>query len=95
MNNERHHLLEVRNLGLLLFCCVFISDYTLKMEGTTDQNELCLLCEERLIESENVCVKKGMSTLVEASKKRGDDKWQKWVNLSTIQVHIKGKKRLY
>lgn len=75
-----------------MFCFVFISEYTLKMEGTTDQNELCLLCEERLIESENVCVKKGMSTLVEASKKRGDDKWQKWVNLSTIQVHVKCRK---
>ena len=64
------------------------------MEGTTDQNELCLLCEERLIESENVCVKKGMSTLVEASKKRRDDKWQKWVNLSAVQVHVKCR-RLY
>ena len=75
-----------------MFCFVFISEYTLKMEGTTDQNELCLLCEERLIESENVCVKKGMSTLVEASKKRGDDKWQKWVNLSAVQVHVKCRK---
>lgn len=62
------------------------------MEGNTEQSRLCPLCEDSLIEGETVCVKKGISTLVEASKKRGDNKWQQWTSLSAVQVHVKCRK---
>ena len=74
-----------------VFLC-FISEYSAEMEGNTEQSRLCPLCEDSLIEGETVCVRKGISTLVEASKKRGDNKWQKWTSLSVVEVHLKCRK---
>lgn len=39
-------------------------------------------------EGETVCVKKGISTLLEANKKREDDKWQQWAKLEAVQYKV-------
>ena len=62
------------------------------MEINIEQSRLCSLCENSLSEGEIVCVQKGISTLVVASKKRGDGKWKNWTRLSSVQVHAKCRK---
>lgn len=53
----------------------------------------CPLCDDLLANSSQVTVgKKGLVTLINSSKNRGDDKWKQWVAKSQIICHVNCRK---
>ncbi len=60
-----------------------------------NRESICFLCDKELLAEESVTVTRGMDTIRKCSEQRGDGIAERLNGLSSIDVHIICRKKLY
>lgn len=57
-----------------------------------ENKDICIICNKCMQKKDCTVVKKGIGSLIEASKSRNDDLWKKLENVEEILLHTECRK---